>query len=113
MSSSSGTGLGLERYLRECVSLVGSPDGLGQQGPETTQGITTAVFASPSSTASLLATSTHCLDAGVLPSSEGIPTGALVASKRKFMSTVVGSNPGGVTSDLSTASEAFELAVRV
>ena len=72
-----------------------------------------SVLSNPAETASLLATTVRCIDSGMLPHSEGVPTGVLVATKRKLISNLLGASPGGLSGDIVAASEAYESAVRL
>ena len=62
--------------------------------------------------AALLSTTLRCADSGLLPHLDGLPLGALTASKRKLLSCLVGGTPSGFGSDVVAAGAALESAVR-
>ena len=105
--------LGLESLLRESAvnfQFFESSRGVGGGG---SSAMSSTILSSPIAAASLLATSIRCIDSGMLPQSEGVPTGALVASKRKLICTLAGASSGGISGDMLAASEVYESAVRI
>ena len=71
-----------------------------------------SVEAAPAAAAALLSTTLRCLDSGLLPHADGLPIGALTASKRKLLAALAGSAPSGYGGELLAAGAALDSAVR-